>query len=130
MKKVTIIRSLRDLAALKAKELCDKDKPYYRKFLDCYEKKLVDDIVKAAIDNENCSRILPFILFIAEKNVTIPIPFEVDGMPVNKIRVNGESYDKRCEASFDGVHWIYMGARDCIRLYDALDDAGCLEKFE
>ncbi len=130
MKKVTLIRSRRDLAAFKAKELCTEDKPYYEQFLDVYEKKILDDLVKDAIDNENRSRVTPVIERYAEKNTDIPIPFEVDGKPVNQIRITGESYNKHCEASFNGEYWHYMDGSDRIRLYDALDKAGCLDNLE
>ena len=130
MNKVTLLRSLRDLAAFKAKNLCAEDKPYYEQFLDVYEKKLLDDIVKEAIDSENRSRVLPLIEQYAEKNTDIPIPFEVDGNPVNQIRVTGESYYKHCEASFGGEQWHYMDDHDKLRLYEALDEAGCLDNIE
>lgn len=81
MKKVTLIRSLRDLAAFKAKDLCTEDKPYYKQFLDVYEKKLIDDLVKEAIDSTNRSLVQPVIQQYAEKNTDIPLPFEVDGKP-------------------------------------------------
>lgn len=130
MKKVTLIRSLRDLAAFKAKDLCTEDKPYYKQFLDVYEKKLIDDLVKEAIDSKNRSLVQPVIQQYAEKNTDIPIPFEVDGKPVNQIRITGESYHKHCEASFNGEHWHYMDDHDKFRLYEALDEAGCLDNFE
>ena len=130
MNKVTLLRSLRDLAAFKAKNLCAEDKPYYQQFLDVYEKKLLDDLVQEAINDENRSRVLPLIEQYAEKNTDIPIPFEVDGTPVNQIKVTGESYYKHCEASFNGEQWHYMDDRDKLRLYEALDEAGCLDNLE
>lgn len=130
MKQIKLLRSLRDLAAFKAKELCSEDKPYYKQFLDVYEKKLIDDLVKEAIDSENKSRILPIIQQYAEKNTDIPIPFEIDGKPVNQIRITGESYHKHCEASFNGERWHYMDDHDKLRLYEALDEAGCLDNLE
>ena len=130
MKKVTLLRSLRDLAAFKAKNLCAEDKPYYKQFLDVYEKKLLDDLVQEAIDRENRSRISPVIQEYAEKNTDIPIPFEVDGKSVNQIRITGESYHKHCEASFNGEQWHYLDDQDKLRLYEALDEAGCLDNIE
>lgn len=129
MKKINILRSLRDLAAYKAKELCSEDKPYYKQFLEVYEKKIIDDLVKEAIDSENNLHVQPVIQQYAEKNTDIPIPFEVDGKPVNQIRVTGESYCKHCEASFNGEQWYYLGNDDKLRLYEALDEAGCLDKL-
>ena len=130
MKKVTLIRSLRDLAAFKAKNLCSEDKPYYKQFLDVYEKKLLDDLVQEAINDENQSRVSPIIKLFAEKNTDIPVPFAVDGSPVNQIRLTGESYHRHCEASFDGDLWRYMDSHDELRLFEALDEAGCLDNLE
>lgn len=130
MGKVTLLRSLRDLAAFKARELCTEDKPYYKQFLDVYEKKLIDDLVKEAIDIENRSRVSPIIRHFAEKNTDIPIPFDVDGSPVNQIRLTGETYHRHCEASFDGDRWRYMDGHDELRLFEALDEAGCLDDLE
>ena len=130
MNKINILRSLRDLAAFKAKDLCAEDKPYYKQFLDVFEKKLLDDLVQEAIDSENRSRISPVIRHFAEKNSDIPIPFEINGCPVNQIRLDGDSYYKHCEASFNGEQWLFMGSHDEIRLYEALDKAGCLDNLE
>ena len=130
MEKVTLLRSLRDLAAVKAKDLCAEDKPYYKQFLDVFEKKLLDDLVQEAIDSENHCRVWPVIRQYAEKNTDIPIPFEINGCPVNQIRLDGDSYYKHCEASFNGERWLFMGSLDEIRLYEALDKAGCLDNLE
>lgn len=130
MKKPTLLRSLRDLAAFKAKDLCSEDKPYYKQFLDVFEKKLIDDLIKGAIDSENHFRVLPVIQQYAEKNTDIPIPFEVDGKPVNQIRFTGDSDYKHLEASFDGNNWRYMDGNDKVRLFEALDKAGYLDNLE
>ena len=130
MGKVTLLRSRRDLAAFKAKNLCAEDKPYYMQFLDVFEKKLLDDLVQEAINRENRSRISPVIQEYAEKNTDIPIPFEVDGKPVNQIRITGESYHKHCEASFNGDRWRYLDGHDELRLFEALNEAGCLDDLE
>ena len=127
---VTLLRSRRDLAAFKAKNLCAEDKPYYMQFLDVFEKKLLDDLVQEAINRENRSRISPVIQEYAEKNTDIPIPFEVDGKPVNQIRITGESYHKHCEASFNGDRWRYLDGHDELRLFEALNEAGCLDDLE
>ena len=130
MKKIKPLRSLRDLAAYKAKELCSEDKPYYKQFLDVYEKKVLDDLVQEAIDSENRSLVSPVITRYAEKNTDIPIPFEIGGEPVNQIRITGESYHQHCEVSFNGNKWHYLFHSDCLRLYEALDEAGCLDNLE
>ena len=130
MGKVTLLRSLRDLAAVRAKDLCAEDKPYYKQFLDVYEKKLLDDLVQAALDSENHCRVWPVSRQYAEKNTDIPIPFEFDGEPVNQIRLTGESYHQYCEVSFNGNKWHYLSHSDCLRLYEALDEAGCLDNLE
>ncbi|MBO6221980.1 MAG: hypothetical protein J6N46_08580, partial [Bacteroidales bacterium] len=114
----------------KAKNLCAEDKPYYMQFLDVFEKKLLDDLVQEAINRENRSRISPVIQEYAEKNTDIPIPFEVDGKPVNQIRITGESYHKHCEASFNGDRWRYLDGHDELRLFEALNEAGCLDDLE
>ena len=129
MKKIKMLRSLRDLAAYKAKELCSEDKPYYKQFLEVYEKKIVDDLIKEAIDTENILHVQPIIQQYAEMNTDIPFPFEVDGKPVNQIRVTGESYYKHCEVSFDGEQWHYLNNDEKLRLYDALEEAGCLDNL-
>lgn len=130
MKKITLIRSLRDLAAFKAKNLCSEEKSYYKQFLDVYEKKLLDDLVKNAIDRENMFRVSPVIKQYTENNTDIPIPFEVDGRIVNQIRVSGEPPYIHCEASLNGEHWRYMDDNDILRLYNALEEAGCLDNLE
>lgn len=130
MKQITLLRSLRDLAALKAKELCAEDKPYYKQFLDVYEKMLLDDIVKRAIDRENLLRVSPVIKQYATNKTDIPIPFEVNGRMVNQIRVNGGPPYMLCEVSFDGEHWRYLIDNDILRLYEALEAAGCLDNLE
>lgn len=130
MTKISLIRSLRDLAAVKAKNLCSEDKPYYKQFLDVYEKKLLDDLIQEAIDSENRSLVSPIIRRFAEKNTGIPLPFEVDGCPVNQIRITGESFHRHCDASFDGDHWHYLDSHDELRLYEAFDEAGILDTLE
>lgn len=129
-KRITLIKSLRDLAALKAKNLCSQDKSYYEEFLDVYEKKLQDDLIQEAIDSENLSRVSPIIQRFAEQNTDIPVPFEVDGRPVNQIRLTGDSDYKHCEASFNGGIWLYLDGRNMLRLFEALDKAGCLDYDE
>ncbi|MBQ6953197.1 MAG: hypothetical protein IJP81_04740 [Bacteroidales bacterium] len=124
------LRSLRDLAAFKAKNLCSEEKSYYKQFIDVYEKKLLDDLVKNAIDRENMFRVSPVIKQYTENNTDIPIPFEVDGRIVNQIRVSGEPPYIHCEASFNGEHWRYMDDNDILRLYNALEEAGCLDNIE
>lgn len=130
MKKVFLIKSLRDLAALKAKCICSEEKPYFKQFLEVFEKKLVDDLIQEAIDKENQAIISPVIKRFAEKYTDIPVPFDLYGSPVNQIRVTGESYYMRCEASLNGENWHYMNDSDMLRLYMALDEAGYLNNFE
>lgn len=128
--KIKLLRSFRDLAAFKAKDLCSEEKPYYKQFIDVYEKKLLDDLIQEAIDNENQSRVAPVIMRFTEKNSDIPVPYEVNGCPVNQIRLTGDSSYKHCEASFNGDTWHYMDSRDKLRLFEALDQAGCLDSLE
>ena len=130
MKNVKLLRSLKDLAAFRAKDLCSEEKPYYKQFIDVYEKKLMDDLIQEAIENENQSRVLPVIQRFAETNTDIPVPFEVDGRPVNQIRLTGDSYYKRCEAPFNGDKWHCMDGSDKLRLFEALDKVGCLDNLE
>ena len=49
MKKVTLIKSLKDLAAQKAEALCDKSRPYYQTFVQGMEKKIVDNKIHATV---------------------------------------------------------------------------------
>ena len=85
MKKIKLIQSLRDLAAIEAKDICAEDKPYFRRFVDAYEKKLLDDIVQKAIDRANMMRVLPVLYRFFDNNMDIPIPFDLDEEPVNQI---------------------------------------------
>ena len=131
MKKITLIRSLRDLAALKAKKLCSEDKPYFKQFLDVYEKKIQDDLIQEAIDNENLSLVSPVIEQFAKNHTDIPVPFDYCGGIVNQIRIDPDStYYSRLEVSLNGENWHYLGNDDKLRLFDALDQAGCLDYDE
>ena len=125
MKKIKLLRSLRDLAAHKAKDFCSEDKAYYKQFVDAYEKKVVDDRINDEIRMVNAGLVEPAIQTFVNNNKDIPIPFEVDDQLVNQIRFC-EDYPSRIEASFEGKKWHYPGLDDRIRLFEALDNAGLL----
>lgn len=125
MKKIKLLRSLRDLAAHEAKGLCSEDKAYYKQFVDAYEKKVVDDLINNAIRQANAGLVGPTIQAFVQNNKDIPIPFEVDGQLVNQIRFC-EDYPTSIEASFEGEKWHYLNNDDKVRLFEALDNAGLL----
>ena len=128
MKKVTLIQSLKDLAAKRADALCDKSKPYYQTFVDGMEKKIVDDLIEDAIKQENVELVRPIIsAYVKEGNITpIPVPFEIDGKVYTQIKKDRCSFD----VSHDGEHWQYLTNENKIRLYEALEAAGCLDNIE
>ena len=128
MKKITLIKSIKDLAAIKAEELCEKSKPYYQTFVAGMEKKIVDDLIENAITHENVELIRPiFHAFVKTGEITpIPVPFEKDGEICTKIKKDGYWY----EVSSDGEHWRTIYDKDQIRLYEALEAAGCLDNIE
>ena len=130
MKKFKLIQSLRDLAAIEAKDICAEDKPYFRRFVDAYEKKLLDDIVQKAIDRANMMRVLPVLYRFFDNNMDIPIPFDLDEEPVNQIMTIYDTFDEYFRASFNGELWYKMEDGDIVRLYEALDKAGYLDNLE
>lgn len=127
MKKVNLIMSLRDLTAFKTKDLCTEDKPYYKQFLDAYEKKLLDDSVNATILSENSRLVTPVLIAFAEHQSEIPIPFFVDEMLVTQIK---GKYNWLEYAGKDSEEWHFLHDEDRVRLYEALDKAGCLDNLE
>lgn len=127
MKKVPLLRSLRDLATVKAEKLCPKDKPHFEQLLDVYEKVVADDLVNDAILSENVRLIEPVLTAFAKQHSDIPIPFFVNEKQVSKIRVSGYWLDV---AANDSDDWHHLYDKDLIRLYEALDDAGCLDNLE
>lgn len=128
MKKVTLIKSLKDLAAKKAEELCDKNRPYYLTFVEGMEKKIVDELIEQAIEDENARMVGPILRSVinTEDVSPIPVPFEIDGEVYTQI--------KKCRCSFDvspdGERWRYLTNENEIRLYEALEAAGCLDNIE
>ena len=128
MKKVTLIKSLKDLAAKRAEEFCEKSKPYYQTFVAGMEKKIVDDLIEDAIKHENTRMVEPVLRsFINTEGVSpIPVPFEIDGKVYTQIKKDRCSFD----VSPDGEHWQYLTNENEIRLYKALEAAGCLDNIE
>lgn len=128
MKKVTLMKSIMDLAAKKAEELCEKSKPYYQTFVAGMEKKMVDDLVEDAITRENVKLVSPIIrAFVKGDSITpIPVPFEMDGTMYTQIKWDRYWY----VVSKDGEHWHNLSDKDQIRLYEALEAAGCIESIE
>lgn len=128
MKKVTIMKSIKDLAAKKAEEFCEKSKPYYQTFVAGMEKKIVDDLVEDAITRENAELVRPIIrAFVKKDKITpIPVPFEMDGEVYTQIKRDGYSH----EVSSDGESWRYFNNKNEIRLYEVLEAAGCLDDIE
>ena len=128
MEKVTLMKSIQDLAAKKAEELCEKSKPYYQTFVAGMEKKIVDDLVEDAITRENVKLVSPIIrAFVKGDSITpIPVPFEMDGTMYTQIKEDLNWY----EVSNDGEHWRTLFNKDQIRLYEALEAAGCIDSIE
>lgn len=128
MKKVTIMRSLKDLAAKRAEALCEKSKPYYQTFVAGMEKKIVDDLIDDAIKRENAELVRPVIrAFVKRDEITpIPVPFEKGGIIYTQIKKDDYWY----EVSSDGEKWRDLSDEDLVRLYEALDEAGCIENIE
>ena len=128
MKKVIIIKSIKDLAAVKAEEICDKSKPYYQTFVEGMEKKIVDDLIDNAIIRENQERVSPILLdyFNAGNICSIPVSFEMDGRVYTQIKKVGYSLEVSC----DGEYWHYLSGKDEIRLYETLEAAGCLDSLD
>lgn len=127
MEKVTLLRSLRDLASSKAEKLCPKDKPHFGQLLDVYEKVVVDDLVNTAILSENVHLAEPVLTAFAKLHSDIPIPFVVNEKLVTRIRVSGYWIDV---APKDSDDWRHLYDKDLIRLYEALDEAGHLDNLE
>jgi len=127
MKKVPLLRSLRDLAAVKAEQLCSKDKPHFEQLLDVYEKVVVDDLVNDAILSENAHLVAPMLAAFAKHQSDIPIPFVVNEKLVTQIRVSGYWLDV---APKDSDDWCHLYNKDLVRLYEALDEAGHLDNLE
>lgn len=128
MKKVTLMKSIKDLAAKKAEEFCEKSKPYFQTFVAGMEKMIVDDLIEDAITHENAELVRPIIrTFVKKDEITpIPVPFEKDGIIYTQIKKN--SY--WLQVSNDGEHWRDLFEKDQIRLYEALEAAGCLDNIE
>lgn len=127
MKKVPLLRSLRDLAAVKAEKLCSKEKPHFEQLLDVYEKVVVDDLVNDAILSENVRLIEPVLTAFAKHQSDIPIPFSLGETLVTQIRVSGYWLDVAAKDSDD---WHHLYDKDLVRLYEALDEAGYLDNLE
>lgn len=127
MKKVPLLRSLRDLASVKAEKLCSKDKPHFEQLLDVCEKVVVDDLVNEAILSENAHLVTPVLTTFAKRQSDIPIPFVVNEKLVTQIRVSGYWLDV---APKDSDDWHHLFDKDLVRLYEALDEAGCLDNLE
>lgn len=128
MKNVILIKSIKDLAAKKAEAFCDKSKPYYQTFVQGMEKKIVDDLVEKAIEEEN-TRMVETVLrsiFKAEDASPIPVPFEINGEVYTQIKKDRYSF----EVTSDGENWRYLTDENEIRLYVALETAGCLDSIE
>lgn len=123
MKKVTLLRSLRDLASSKAEKFCSEDRPHFGELLDVYEKIVVDDLVHSAIISENANLVEPVLLAFANEQSDLPIPFEKDGHQITKIRVSGYWLD----VSSGDDKWQHLYGEDLVRLYEALDAAGYLD---
>ena len=128
MKKVTLIKSLKDLAAKKAEALCDKSRTYYQTFVQGMEKKIVDDLIEQAIMDENTRMVEPILRsFINTEDASpIPVPFEIDGKIYTQIKKDRFSFD----VSPDGEQWQYLTNENEIRLYETLEAAGCLDIIE
>ena len=128
MKKVTLMRSIKDLAAKRAEEFCEKSKPYYPTFVAGMEKKIVDDLIENAITRENSELIAPIIRdFFKNGSITpIPVPFEMNDEVYTQIKRDGY-YP---EVSSDGEHWHFLSEKNLIRLYETLEAAGCLDSIE
>ena len=126
MKNITLLRSVKDLAASKADQLCSQDKPYYTKLLDVMETKVVDDLIESAIEAENARRVKPVLCSYIENHSEVPIPFEIDGKTVSRIR----NADYWLEVSFGDADWRHLSDKNMIRLYESLDEAGCLNELE
>lgn len=127
MGKVTLLRSLRDLASSKAEKLCPKDKPHFKQFLDVYEKIVVDDLVNEAILSENARLVAPVLISFVKHQSDLPIPFFVNETHVTQIRE--EVYWLEYAAK-DSEEWHHLHNEDVVRLYEALDEAGCLDNLE
>ena len=128
MGKIHLIKSIKDLAAKKAEALCDKSRPYYQTFVQGMEKKIVDDLIEQAIMDENTRMVKPVLRsFINTEDASpIPVPFEIDGKVYTQIKKDRCSFD----VSPDGEHWQYLNNENEIRLYEALETAGCLDSIE
>lgn len=124
--KNTLLNSLRDLAASKADQFCSQDKPYYTQFLDVMETKVVDDLIESAIEAENACRIRPALRSFIENHSEVPIPFEIEGKTVSRIR----NADYWLEVSFGDADRRHLSDKNMIRLYESLDEAGFLDNSE
>ena len=127
MKRISLLRSLRDLASSKAEKLCSKDKLHFEQLLDAYEKVVVDDLVNDAILSENVHLVEPVLTAFAKRQSDIPVPFAVNEKLVTQIRVSGYWLDV---APKDSDDWCHLYDKDLVRLYEALDEAGLLDNLE
>lgn len=125
MKKPSLLQSIRDFATERASAICSPDKPYFQSLVDIFEKKLFDDHIQQIVDEENGSRVRPCLQDYCKQTAEIPFPFTVNGEKVNKIRKDPK-YQFSIEVSHDGNTWHFLHDNDCVRLFNALDDAGLL----
>ena len=91
-------------------------------------KRSVDDLVEKAIEEEN-TRMVETVLrsiFKAEDASPIPVPFEINGEVYTQIKKDRYSF----EVTSDGENWRYLTDENEIRLYEALETAGCLDSIE
>lgn len=128
MEKVTFMKSIMDLAAKKAEEFCDKSKPYFQTFVSGMEQMIVDDLIEDALTRENAKLVRPIIsAFVKDENIApLPVPFEMDGSIFTQIK-NGSYWYM---VSNDGEHWHHLLDKGQIRLYEALEEAGCIDSIE
>lgn len=125
MRKVTLLRSLRDLATERASQLCSTEKAYFPSFVDVFEEKLLDDYVQQILDEENERRVRPFLQNYCDSSEVIPFPFTVNGEKVNQIRRSPE-YKYSFEVLSDAEKWLFLDNCDCVRLFEELDSAGLI----
>lgn len=127
MEKVTLLRSLRDLTSSKIDIICSKDSPHFEDFLNVCEEYVVHDLIDEAILTENAHLVAPVLSTFAKCQSGIRIPFFVNGVQVARIR--GEVYWLEYAAK-DSDEWRHLTNKDAVRLYEALEEAGCLDSLE
>jgi hypothetical protein len=125
MFKPKLIRSLRDLATERARQLCSPEKNYFIQLVDVFEEKILDDYIQEILIDENAYKVKPFLLEYCTTGGSIPFPFTVNGEKVNQIRRSPE-YQYSFEVFSDAEKWLFLKNCDCVRLFEELDSAGLI----